>query len=53
MENGVKIFPINEMTLAGSFQDVLKNLQVGDDLIFNGTVNSPTLATEGLTIAGL
>ncbi len=53
MEDGVKMFPINEMTLAGSFQDVLKNLQVGDDLIFNGTVNSPTLATEGLTIAGL
>lgn len=54
IENGQLTDPVHEMTIAGNFFDLLKNIkQVGNDLEFGpSTVGSPTLFIQSLAVAG-
>ncbi len=55
IENGKKTARVKSFTVAGNFYEVLQNIvAVADDLRFPGmgTVGSPTVLVEGLTIAG-
>ncbi|WP_434796386.1 TldD/PmbA family protein [Terrisporobacter vanillatitrophus] len=54
VENGKKTFPVEQITLAGNYFDLLKNIvAVGNDLKFPmSNVGSPSVIVEGLSIAG-
>ncbi len=54
IKNGKKDFPIEQITVAGNFFDVLKNIRkIGSDLKFPlNNIGSPSCIVEGLTIAG-
>jgi PmbA protein len=53
IEKGAKAFPVQEITVAGNTLDMLKNVtMVGNDLVFNGSTNSPTLKIAEMTISG-
>lgn len=55
IENGKKTAHVKSFTVAGNFYDLLKNIVcVADDLKFPGmgTVGSPSVLVEGLSIAG-
>ena len=44
--------PVNEITIAGNFNDMFKNITLANDLEFKYSVNSPTIMIEGMTVAG-
>ncbi|HKW74754.1 MAG TPA: metallopeptidase TldD-related protein [Terriglobales bacterium] len=53
IENGELAFPVEEITVAGNLKDMLNNIsEIGSDLEFRGSVASPTLRIDGMTIAG-
>jgi PmbA protein len=53
IENGQLAYPVQEITIAGSLQQMFQNITaIGDDLVFRGSVASPTLRIDGMTIAG-
>lgn len=54
IKDGKKDFPIEQITVAGNFFDLLKNvIEVGSDLKFPmSSVGSPSVRVEGLSIAG-
>jgi PmbA protein len=53
IEKGEKAFPVQEITVAGNTLDMLKNVtMVGNDLVFNGNVNAPTLKIAEMTVSG-
>jgi PmbA protein len=53
IEGGKKAFPVQEITVASTTLDMLKNVaMVGNDLTFNGSVNSPTLKISEMTVSG-
>ena len=54
IKDGKKDFPIEQITVAGNFLDVLKNIKkIGTDLKFPlSNIGSPSCIVEGLTIAG-
>ena len=52
LENGEFKYPINEITIAGNFRDMFKNITLANDLEFRYSVNSPTMFIEGMTVAG-
>jgi|TARA_B100000029_G_scaffold65165_1_gene58249 PmbA protein len=52
IENGEFKFPVNEITIAGNFKDMFKNITLASDLDFEYSVNSPTMMIEGMTVAG-
>ena len=52
IENGEFKFPINEITIAGNFKDMFKNITLADDLEFKYSTNSPTMMIEGMVVAG-
>ena len=44
---------MEEITIAGNLKDIYQNIvAIGNDLVFRGSVASPTLRIEGMTIAG-
>ncbi len=43
---------VSEITVAGNLRDMFMNLTPANDLIYRFSVNAPTVAVEGLTIAG-
>jgi len=54
IQNGKLSHPVNEFTIASTFADILNNItMIGNDLSFNGTVNSPSIKVEKLTISGI
>ncbi len=53
IENGEITFPINEVTIAGNMNSILKDLIPADDLLINENINSPTLLVEKMTLAGI
>ncbi len=54
IEQGECIFPVHEVTIAGSLLEMFQNVRmVGNDLEFNGSIASPTLRIDGMTLAGL
>ncbi len=53
IENGKLTYPVEEITIAGNLKDMLKNISaVANDLVFRGSVASPTLRVDGMMIAG-
>jgi PmbA protein len=53
IENGQLTHAVEEITIAGSLAEMLKNVTaIGNDLVFRGSVASPTLRIDGMTIAG-
>jgi PmbA protein len=53
IENGQLTYPVQEITIAGNLQQMFQNITaIGDDLIFRGSVASPTIRIDGMTIAG-
>lgn len=53
IEGGKKAFPVQEITVASNTLDMLKSVvMVGNDLKFNGNVNSPTIKIAEMTISG-
>ncbi len=53
IENGELAYPVQEITIAGNLKDIFRNITaIGDDLEFRGSVASPTLRIDGMTIAG-
>jgi PmbA protein len=53
IENGQLTFAVEEITIAGNLAEMLMNVTaVGNDLEFRGSVASPTLRIDGMTIAG-
>ena len=54
IKDGKKDFPVEQITVAGNFFDLLKNItEVGSDLKFPmSSVGSPSIRVEGLSIAG-
>ena len=53
IENGELTFAVEEVTIAGNLGEMLKNITaIGNDLVFRGSVASPTLRVDGMTVAG-
>jgi PmbA protein len=53
IENGVLTHAVEEVTIAGNLGEMLTNVvAIGNDLEFRGSVVSPTLRIDGMTIAG-
>jgi PmbA protein len=53
IENGELTYPVQEVTVAGNLKEMFRNITaIGNDLVFRGSVTSPTLRIDGMTIAG-
>jgi PmbA protein len=53
IENGQFTFPVQEITIAGNLQSMLRSIMaIGSDLVFRGATASPTVRIDGMTIAG-
>ncbi len=51
-ENGEIAYPVTEITVAGTLQDIYRRLVPGSDLEFRSSVNAPSLLVDALAIAG-
>ena len=52
IESGEFKYPINEITIAGNFNDMFQNITLANDLKFEYSTNSPTMMIEGMVVAG-
>ncbi|MDB3886135.1 metallopeptidase TldD-related protein [Candidatus Pelagibacter sp.] len=52
VEDGIFKYPISEITIAGNFKDIFKNITLADDLEFKYSTNAPTMLIEGMVVAG-
>ena len=53
IEHGEIVRPVEEVTIAGNFGDMLNNIDaVGSDLLWMGRVASPSLRIANMTLAG-
>ena len=52
VEKGEFIYPVSEITIAGNFKNIFKNITLADDLEFIYSTNSPTMLVEGMVVAG-
>ncbi|MEW5420423.1 TldD/PmbA family protein [Amorphus sp. 3PC139-8] len=52
IENGEVAYPVSEITIAGKLDDMFRAMVMADDLEETRAVNAPTVAIEGMTIAG-
>jgi PmbA protein len=53
IENGELAYPVSEITIASTLQEMLMNIQaIGSDLEFRGALASPTLLIREMTISG-
>ena len=52
IENGEKVFPVSEVTIASNLTEMFLNLSAANDLEFKYGINAPTLCIEGMTLAG-
>jgi PmbA protein len=51
--NGELAYPVEEITVAGNLKDMFCNIsEIGADLEFRGSVASPTIRIDGLTVGG-
>jgi PmbA protein len=51
--NGELTYPVEEITVAGNFKEMFNNIsEIGSDLEFRGSVASPTIRIDGLTVGG-
>lgn len=51
-ENGELAFPVSEVTIASNLKDMLMRLVPANDIDRNFATAAPTLAVEGMTLAG-
>ena len=53
IRNGEFAFPVSEVTIASTLQEMLNGLgEIGSDLEFRGSVSAPTIMIGEMTIAG-
>jgi PmbA protein len=52
IENGEIVYPVHEMTIASTLQEIFLHLSAANDLTFRSGVDAPTLRIDGMTIAG-
>jgi PmbA protein len=53
IENGKLTYPVSEVTIAGTLQDMLLGIEgIGSDLEFRGSIASPTLLLREMTVSG-
>jgi PmbA protein len=53
IEDGELTYAVEEVTIAGNLGEMLRNItSIGNDLVFRGSVASPTLRVDGMTVAG-
>lgn len=52
IEDGVRAYPVSEVTIAGNLREMFSRLVAAKDLTFKYATNVPTLAIPKLTIAG-
>ena len=52
VEDGEFKYPVNEITIAGNFKEMFKNITLANDLEFKYSSNSPTMMIESMTVAG-
>lgn len=52
IEGGKRAYPVSEVTIAGTLQEMFANLQAANDLCFDYATNAPTLRVGQMTIAG-
>ena len=52
ISNGEVSHPVSEVTIAGNLMEMFSGLRAADDLIFDGSVVSPTLRVPEMTVAG-
>ncbi len=53
IENGVRAFPVEEITIAGNLGEMLTNVEaIGADMRFMGSLGAPSLRIARMTIAG-
>ena len=52
VENGEFKYPVSEITIAGNFKDIFKNIILANDLEFKYTTNAPTILIQGMVVAG-
>jgi PmbA protein len=52
IENGELAYPVSEVTIAGNLQDMFMNMTPASDIDRSFGMTSPTLAIEGMTLAG-
>jgi PmbA protein len=51
--NGELAYPVEEITVAGNLKEMFNNIsEIGTDLEFRGSVASPTIRIDGLTVGG-
>jgi len=52
IENGALTHPVSEVTIAGNLADMFRAMVPANDLEYRYAVNAPTVAVEGMTVAG-
>ena len=52
IENGDFTYPVSEITIAGNFNDMFKNIILADDLEFKYSTNSPTMLVSDMIVGG-
>ena len=53
IENGAAVHPVEEITIAGNLAEMLTKIDaVGSELIWLGSVATPALRIERMTVAG-
>jgi PmbA protein len=53
ISGGELTFPVEEITVAGNLKQMFNNIsEIGNDLEFRGSVASPTIRLDGLTVGG-
>lgn len=52
IENGELGYPVSEVTIAGNLTDIFREMRPANDLVYRFSVNAPTVAVPGLTVAG-
>jgi PmbA protein len=53
IENGELAYPVSEVTIAGTLQNMLGGIEaIGSDLEFRGSVASPTILIREMTVSG-
>lgn len=51
-ENGVIVYPVSEITIAGNLLEMFASLTPANDLEFRGATNAPSVLLSSMTIAG-
>lgn len=52
IENGEISFPVSEVTIASNLKDMFKRMTLANDIDTKFSVAAPTIAVEGMTLAG-